>query len=281
MFGSFLDYWLLRPFVHRRRIATEQELDALAEIGEPFDETQAKNRLEKWNRRLENRIPIRRELRYLDVGCGYGDLTIAFALAGCGPICGIDVIPRSITRAKAAAKELKLEDQVEFVCTDFHQWEPTTKFDVVLSHEALEHILEPKAFLQRLGEMVTDDGIAVLAFGPLFYSPFGDHMNAFFKFRIPWKGVIFSEKAILRLRTENYRPTDFVSRYQDITGGLNLMRYSEFLRYVQESGWHIDTLFVNPQLKSYLPLYWLSCLLTRLPIIKDYFAASVYAILRR
>ena len=105
MFGSFVDYWLLRPLTHRRYIATEEELDALAEIGQPFDAQHAKHRLEKWNWRLENRIPLRRDLRYLDVGCGHGDLTIAFAMAGCGRICGIDIVSRCITRAKSYPKK--------------------------------------------------------------------------------------------------------------------------------------------------------------------------------
>ena len=281
MFGSTVDYWLLRPLTHRRYIATEEELDARADVEQPFDAARAQRRLDKWNRRLDNRLPLRRDWRYLDVGCGQGDLTIAFAMAGCGYVCGIDMIARNIARAKSSAAQLGLKGRVEFVCGDVHEWQTRDKFDVILSHEALEHILEPKAFLQRLADVVADNGLAVLAFGPLFHSPLGDHMNAHFRVPIPWKGALFSEQANLRLRAENFRPGDYPSRYQDMKGGLNLMRYSEFLRYVRETGWHVDTLRVNPQLRGYPPLYWMSCGLTRLPIVRDYFASSIYTILRR
>lgn len=59
------------------------------------------------------------------------------------------------------------------------------------------------------------------------------------------------------------------------------MRYSEFLRFVIQTGWTFDYLAVNPQLKQLPPLYWLSSVLVRFPGIRDYFASSVYTILRR
>lgn len=120
-----------------------------------------------------------------------------------------------------------------------------------------------------------------MAFGPLFHSPFGDHMNDFFRLQIPWRGVLFSEKALLRLRQEKYRPTDPVVHFQDIKSGLNLMRYSEFLRYVSDTGWEFRFLAINPQLKRVPLLFHLSNVLIRIPIVKDYFASSVYAVLYR
>jgi hypothetical protein len=121
----------------------------------------------------------------------------------------------------------------------------------------------------------------VLAFGPLFHSPLGDHMDGFFRIQIPWRGVVFSEKAILRLRRECYRLTDLADQYQDISGGLNLMRYSKFLEYVDATGWKFKFLRVNPQLRQFPVLYYLSNILIRRPLIRDYFAMSVYAILRQ
>jgi hypothetical protein len=69
--------------------------------------------------------------------------------------------------------------------------------------------------------------------------------------------------------------------YQEITGGLNLLRYSEFLRDTAAAGWKIDFLEINPQLRKIPPLYWLSNALCRIPVIQDYFASSIYTILRR
>ncbi len=281
MFGERIDYWMLRPLTHQRNLATEAELNLRASTCRALDVAEAEARLRKWNARLCGRIPISRELRYLDIGCGHGDLTLAFVLAGCRDVTGIDVTPRNIERARTYSEQLGVSEQVNFECADVHQWDSPRQFDVALSHEVMEHMPEPRRFLDRLGQLVRPGGIALFAFGPLFHSPFGDHMNSFFRLRIPWRGVLFSEKAILRLRREQYRPSDPAETYQQILGGLNLMRYSEFLRYVAETGWETETLLVNPQFKRIRPLHWLSGCLVRIPVVQDFFAASVYAILRR
>lgn len=276
MFGARIDYWLLRPWADKSRMRTEEQLDEV-ESPETFDIEQATARLRKWNARLDNRIPIDQALHYLDVGCGTGDLTIAFVLAGCNHVTGIDMLPRYIRRAQASSAQLKLMDRVNFACSDIHDWDEPC--DVVLSHEMLEHVARPQTFLRRMRELVSPQGAAVIAFGPLFHSPFGDHMN-FLRIRIPWKGLLFSEQAIMRLRREFYRPTDPATRFTEIRGGLNKMRYSEFLKYVEEAGWRVELLVVNPQLRRFPPLYGISNVLTRIPWIRDYCTASVYAILR-
>lgn len=176
MFGQTIDYYILKPFTHNRNIATEEQLNSKAD--EPdIGLDAALRRVEKLQQRLEGRFPIRSDLRYLDVGCGKGDITIALAQRGVKYLTGIDFVERNIVSAKANAERLQVA--VQFICEDIHKWRPSHRFDVVLSHEALEHIENPKEFLRKLAEFVEPTGIAVLAFGPLFYSPLGDHMDGF------------------------------------------------------------------------------------------------------
>ena len=281
MFGSTIDYRILRPLTHNRRLETETELNARFSQYAAIDMNAAEARLLKLQDRLQDRLPIQTNLTYLDIGCGMGDITLALARLGAGHVTGLDLVPRYTSAAIANARLLGLADKAEFVCHDVHDWTPPRRFDVVLSHEALEHIHDPKGFLARLDALVAPDGIVVLAFGPLFPSPFGDHMDAFFRAPIPWRGVLFSEEAVLRLRRERYRPTDQAARYSEIVGGLNLLSYSDFLRHVEETGWTFDFLAVNPQLVRFPLLARISNSLIRLPRIRDYIASSVYAILRR
>jgi hypothetical protein len=42
-------------------------------------------------------------------------------------------------------------------------------------------------------------------------------MDSFFRIAIPWRGALFSEEAILRLRRERFRPTERAMTYQAIT----------------------------------------------------------------
>jgi hypothetical protein len=96
-----------------------------------------------------------------------------------------------------------------------------------------------------------------------------------------WRGVLFSEQALLRVRREFFRPTDPANGYCEIAGGLNLMRYSEFLKYVRDTGWEFADLAVNTFLKPVPPLRFLSDMVMRVPVLRDYCVHNVYAVLRR
>lgn len=280
MLGKYLDYFFLLPFTHKKNIATEAQLDARA-IDEPaVDLNYAMARFQKIMNRFEGHFPVSNSLSYLDIGCGKGELVIAMAKLGCANVTGVDIMARSIQQARQNTVFHKVEIETQFYCEDIHHWVPPQKYDIILSYEALEHIDKPDELLRLCSKLLAPNGLIVLGFGPLFHSPLGDHMQGFFRVPIPWRGVLFSEQALLRLRREKFRPTDPAERYQDIAGGLNLMRYSEFLKYVKETGWKFEYLCVNPQLKRILPLFTLINLLVKIPYVRDYFASSVYAILR-
>lgn len=280
MFGKIIDYWILRPFVHSRKRATEEELNARFVADIPFDTNAATLKFEKLVSRFEGRFPISDKLHYLDIGCGDGGICIALAKSGCEGLTGVDIIPRAIERAKLNAVRMGVESKINFICKDINEWEPDRKYDIVLSYAALEHISRPKMFLQRLSRLVTKDGTVFLAFGPLFHAITGDHLSDFFRVVIPWRGVLFSEKALLRLRSEFFRPGDPVDRFEDTVGGHNRMRYSEFLDYVNEANLDLQYLRVNPQLKRFPLLYHISNMLIKIPRVRDYVPISVYAMLK-
>ncbi len=259
---------------------TEEALNKIFEENLEFDLDHATRRLQKFRDRLDGNLPLDRGLRYLDVGCGVGDIAIALAASGVADISGVDTLPRKIAAAERFSKEAGY-DNITFVCTDIHDWHPDEGYDIVMSHEALEHIHDPKQFLQRMAGLTKPNGIAALAFGPLFHSPTGDHMGGFFRIPMPWRGLVFSEQAILRLRTECFRPGDAVLSFGDTDIGLNRLRFSEFLRYVDETGWKLDFLSVNPQLQRFPIVSHLSNACARIPLLRDYCASSVYAMLRR
>jgi 2-polyprenyl-3-methyl-5-hydroxy-6-metoxy-1,4-benzoquinol methylase len=277
MFGQKIDYHFLRHFTHSDNIATEELLDAK---GFSINLEESTKMLQRHIKLFEGHFPINSDLRYLEVGCGAANITLALAKIGCGHITAIDIVPRKIMSASKGVKQLGFEDRVEFICQDACEFVPCQRFDVVISFDALEHIKTPQQLIEKMHPWLVPEGLAVLSFGPLFHSPFGGHMAEFFRFQIPWCSTLFLEKAILRLKRECFRPTDPATRYEDVVGGLNRMRYSSFLSYVKQSGWDIRFLRVNPTWKRSPPFYFLSQLMIRLPIIRDYFAGTVYAILK-
>lgn len=278
MFGEKLDYLLLKPFVHSGNRATEEELDregCSSLLGD-----QMLTKLPRILARFEGHFPISPDLHYLDMGCGSGELTLALARMGLRHVVGVDYLPRFIAMARRNADALGMGERVEFVCADLHQWAPPRKFDVVISFDALEHIDHPRAFMARMADFLQPGGVAAISFGPLFHSPFGDHMAEFFKVQIPWRGALFSERAIMRLRREFYRPTDPATRYTEVAGGLNLMRYSEFLRHARETGWRFEFLQTNAFVRS-RALRDMSSRVCGTPGLGDYFVHNVYAVMAR
>lgn len=278
MFGHTLDYWMLRGLAHRRNIASEAELDARAarEAAESFESAAAK--LRKLIRRFGGHLPINPRLRYLDMGCGTGEVTLALARMGAGRITGVDSLARSIETARTHAARLDVAN-ARFVCEDIHAWTPEEKYDVLLSFDAFEHIAAPRALLEKMKQLLAPRGLAAISFGPLFHSPFGDHMWDFFHVQLPWRGVLFSEQAILRVRRECFRPTDPARRLSEIAGGLNQMRYSEFLEHVRATGWVFSYLAVNTFLLERPLLRRVSDALASAPGLRDYVVHNVYAVI--
>ncbi len=283
MFGKTIDYRLLRLLAHGRH----PEAEELRQLERDLNIESAMARFEKWQRRLDNEIPIDPAMRYLEVGCGMGEMSLALAQLGCRHVTGIDKDPYYIEIAKGLRQEMQLQDKVTFECMNVHDMPNDKEYDIIISHETLEHVERPADCLRRIDGVLKSNkssrvgGRIILAFGPLFHSPFGDHLNRFFRFRIPWVGILFSEEALMRLRREFWQPVaDNAESFEDIREGLNKMKFSEFLRYVEEIGWITERLIVNPQLKRWPALWRLSNLLLRVPLLRDYLAVSVYAIYR-
>lgn len=278
MFGERIDYILLRAMAHDRNRRTEAELDE-GGVSSLLGDEQA-TKFPSVLRRFDGHLEIVPGLRYLDMGCGSGELTLELARRGATDVTGVDFLPRFIRMAEANAAASTVADRVNFVCADLHAWRPPHLFDVVTSFDALEHIGDPGRFLARMGDFLAPGGAAVLSFGPLFHSPFGDHMGEFFRFPFPWRGALFSRRALLRVRREMYRPTDDVQRLQDIAGGLNLMRYSQFLRLARETGWRFRFLQTNAFLGTGIAGRT-SNAIARMPVVGDLTVHNVYAVMER
>jgi SAM-dependent methyltransferase len=280
MFGETIDYWLLRPFCHARNRATEEELNQRA-AETPFTREEALAYLERTRTfRFGGRLPLKPELSYLDIGCGTGQLVVGLLEGGARDVTGIDIVPRHVAATAAIAERLGWQSQLKLECIDVHRWNSPQKYDVVVVLGALEHIHDPKLFLARLPELLKENGRICLSFEP-YHSPIGDHCQDFFRFPIPWRGALFSEAALIRLRREFYRPTDPATRMRDVVAGMNQMRYGEFLRYAREAGLEIQWAGFTPQLKRYPPLYWASEVLCRIPLVRDYFVMMAFVVLRK
>lgn len=97
---------------------------------------------------------------FLDVGCGNGWAVrkIIESWKGCKHAYGIDVSSEMIK----LANKRKENDKEHYVCADFSNWDYEEKFDIVLSMEALYYMKPIKNVLNRLFDILKDDGLLLV-----------------------------------------------------------------------------------------------------------------------
>ena len=100
--------------------------------------------------------------RVLDVGCGWGGLAFEIARQSQCEITGISLSKNQIEFCKKKAKELKLDNQVNFELCDYRSVKG--KFQRIVSVGAFEHFGKKfyGKFFKRVKELMTNDGIALL-----------------------------------------------------------------------------------------------------------------------
>jgi SAM-dependent methyltransferase len=166
-----------------------------------------------------------------DFGCGVGNQSMALINAGAAHVLGVDNNQKRIDEALGASSQYK---NIEFSNSikDNHR----NKFDIVISQNSMEHFPNPVDTLKEMKSLLKDDGVLLITFGPPWYAPYGAHMQYFT--RIPWVHLIFSEKAIMSVRS-HFR-SDGAKRFEDVESGLNKMSLTKFNRIINESRTKIE-----------------------------------------
>jgi len=112
-----------------------------------------KYRVEEVNRALVSLIGRPRTV--LDVGCGVGLNGAAIKRTG-ARVTGIEIVPKSIERARAVLDEVIAAD----ISSDaaLKNALGSRKFDLIVFADVLEHTLEPRAVLERFLPYLEEDG---------------------------------------------------------------------------------------------------------------------------
>jgi len=243
-----------------------------------------KDDAESWNERRRRGIskfwsrlvgrPSFDGLTILDLGCGSGYLSLDMASDGADKVVGIDIDAESISYAQRKLREFpELSDKVEFLCMDLKGYDPRENFDLIVSRDALEHILNLETFLTEVIKRLKPRGRLYVGFGPLWNSPYGGHRRM--KMPIPWGHIIFPEKMLLKWVNLFY--DDKFKSIREI--GLNKLSIRDYKKL----------LLGNPDLKV---IYWkvnhedrfisrFFAKLVQISFLEEFFSHDIYAVFEK
>jgi ubiquinone/menaquinone biosynthesis C-methylase UbiE len=195
----------------------------------------------------------------LDFGCGWGDEASAIADLFKARVTGLDTHPGLI-----AAARHRYGEKVRFI----ERLNGET-FDVVISQDAMEHFDDPAAALATMAGALRPGGNILMTFGPLWYAPYGSHMNLFC--HIPWLQLWFSEKTVMTVRSR-YRQ-DGAKHYEEVEGGLNKMSLRKFERLISASGLKTERLkYVGVKKINFL---------TKIPVLRELTTVVVIGVFKK
>jgi SAM-dependent methyltransferase len=176
----------------------------------------------------------------IDFGCGAGAEAIEIARRGAAKVVGLDIREKLLRDARQSAQEAGVADRCSFVTST------DEKADVVLSIDSFEHFDDPAGILMIMEQLIKEDGVAIIEFGPPWYHPLGGHLFSVF----PWAHLVFREKTLIRWRSDF--KVDGATRFSEIEGGLNQMTVRRFKRLVGQSGFEFASFEAVPIRKARL-----------------------------
>jgi len=108
------------------------------------------------------KLNLKPNQRVLDIGCGWGTLAIDIAKKTQCEVVGITLSENQLEYAKQKAKEMNLENQVDFRLVDYRQL--NEKFDRVVSVGMFEHVGRKfyKKYFNKVFEFLNEDGVALI-----------------------------------------------------------------------------------------------------------------------
>lgn len=97
--------------------------------------------------------------RVLELGVGTGRLAARVA-PRCGHLCGIDLSPRTVERAR---ENLAAYDHISLVCGNFFDHPFTETYDLIYTSLTLFHISDKQAAWRRIADLLREGGRVVVS----------------------------------------------------------------------------------------------------------------------
>ncbi len=108
------------------------------------------------------KLDLKPNQRVLDIGSGWGTLAVEIAKKSKCEVVGITLSENQLRYSKDKAKELNLENQLDFRLVDYRQL--NEKFDRIVSVGMFEHVGRKfyQTYFNTVSKLLTDNGVALI-----------------------------------------------------------------------------------------------------------------------
>ena len=204
--------------------------------------------------------------RVLIVGCGHGGEIRWFAERAAS-VVAIDIDSRSIEQARKSTAALHNVEccLIQAPALSFSDGE----FDVIFMHNVCEHIIELEQCFREYHRVLRRDGILINSCAPLFYSPYGAHLQDALK--LPWGHLIFGVRSVVEVRNRFYPGEMKSTTWEELI--LNRLTERRYRQTVARCGF-VDEHYELHTSKN-LPL------VAKVPLLRNLFIMKIVNFLRR
>jgi len=204
--------------------------------------------------------------RILIVGCGTGQEIEWFAKRA-GSVVAIDTDVDAIAASLKVAASLPNVEcrEIDGKTLPF----AANEFDRIFMHNVCEHIIHLNENFAEFFRVLKRGGLVFNQFAPLFYSPFGAHLQD--ALTLPWGHLIFGFRPVLELRNMYYPRVDTSKDWAEF--GLNRLTERRYRRIIARSGFASEHYEVRNSKGI--------SIFNGIPLVRNLFILQIYNILRK
>lgn len=233
---------------------------------------------------IEGVMPITKETRVLEIGCGEGGNILPFLEKGCDVI-GVDLNEGKLKMGREWLNEALPGSTFKLINQDIYEWDLSSdeKFDLIILRDVIEHIHDQDRFMGFMKSLLTPNGKVFFGFPP-WYMPFGGHQQICKKKLTsvaPWYHLLPMPvfKGLLKAFGESERVIESLVEIKET--GISTAR---FLSIVKKHGYILDKKtrwFINPnyEIKFNLKQRVLLWPLSSIPFFRDFFTTCFYCVI--
>jgi SAM-dependent methyltransferase len=231
---------------------------------------------------IEEKFPVRKGMRVLEIGCGEGGVLKAFINKGCEGI-GVEPDTPRIDDALKFLQEDVAEGRIRFLVKDIYRVDVEKDFkglfDIIVLKDVIEHIHDQPKLLGRMKNFLKPGGIVFLGFPP-WYMPFGGHqqMCRSTLSRLPWIHLL--PRGIYRwILKKKKEPVDALLEIRDT--GISIERFERIFRNQGYRLLHHRHYLLNPiyEWKFGWKPRRQGLLIKAVPFFRNFFTTCVYYII--